>query len=505
MVRGRKNQEDTLVVHALNEHRWINTPVSYTKCASQLSTIQQDIMLMVSGSLQDYMKSFFEDRRHIDKTRPNPLMRDEMISSMPPIHIELSKLSLQHNHYNDVDILLQSMKSMWVNVPTYDEETGLKGGDIHAPVFDSIFVPTDKISKQGETFQYSGDRGLRRRSYIEVTINPRAAAYAFDMSTGYVNHLERIALWCTSCYTPRLYLLLMRHVCHGNMTPVIDYEELKECLGMIERDDVGNVVNEKYSGKFNKFQNLVLKVAKRDMDKLNSENRIEIVLDDSKAENGCEVIYPDGKKRGNPSAIKFHIKRSALGLLKEMKQHRECGEKKILDGFMKQYPYVDKDVLKEILSTVQDNDWKNVQNFMIKTLPVILEQPHRWNGTPESYIILQLKNYINSLSIEDNAPIVTKKASAKKEDTRVLGEYRQEWNRFLSAYDGPLRNLLAVAEHKGSDRGFVWIEFPDKQSLVAYEEAEASNKAEAKRMHDVLASVMPTPTSALVIVRGCKR
>lgn len=500
-----KKEEEMMAIQAMAEHRWINSPVVYTRLCSQLGTVQQDIMLMVSGALQNHVKQFYEEKRYMDKAHPNPLIPAEVLQSMPSIHINLDKLNIGNNHYDKVDELLKSMKQMWVEVPLFNQETGLRNGKVHAPVFDAIFVPANETTKQGDELQYKS--GRRRETYIEVSINPKAAAFAFDMSAGYINHLERIALWCTSCYTSRLYLLLMRYVCYGNMTPVIDYAELKEFLGMIERDEDGTVIGEKYAGKFSKFAALVLNVAKKDMIKLSAENKIEITLDESKTDNGYEAIFPGKARRGNPSQIKFYIKHSTLGQIRNAKLHREQSEKKLLDSLLAQYPYLDSDVMSDIFAVVDDKKWKDFQKFLLKELPSIIETPHRWSGTPESYVVMQIRNFIDSLSVAEAPKVEKEPRKEKKASTKIIGAYYREWKEFLSLYDGVFKPMLELAEHKGSDRGFMWIEFPDKECLSIFESAESDprNSKEVKHLHDVLASVMPTPMAAMVLVRGCKR
>ncbi len=55
---------------ALNELRWINTPVNYTSYAKSYSLLQQDVMLSVSGRLQDHFAKLLNDHRYLSKERP---------------------------------------------------------------------------------------------------------------------------------------------------------------------------------------------------------------------------------------------------------------------------------------------------------------------------------------------------------------------------------------------------------------------------------------------------
>lgn len=526
-----KNKGTELIKLALNQHRWINTPASYTTIGSQLQSLQQDVMLMVSGKLQDYMKKYFEEEHHKDRknsycgSHVSPLISEQALREMPPIRINLSDLGVSDTNYAYVEKMLKAIQELWIRVPVFDTNSGLKNGELRVPVFKKIFIPSKDTNAEGEEYRYrraaGGEhlqRGRRRCPYIEVAINSEAAAYAFDMSAGYINHLERIALWCSSCYTSRLYLLLMKYVGMGNMCPVIDYFELKDFLGMIDRDEEsGEVTGEKYRGFFSRFSKSVLNVAKRDMERLSIDNKIEIVLDETRAENGYEAIYRGERKRGNPDAIRFYIKRNALGIARDIRVHRARGEMKLVAALLEMYPSLDKGGLLEIFSEVSDEMWKNFCKYAYKELPTVVERPHRWNGSAEGFVMYLLKQRAGMVNEEKSSGRKVRddlfgdvaddvRPDGATESTRVEGEYAEEWSRVMSDYDGALKPLLERAVHKGSDRGFIWIEFPDRESLEAYEEAERNPALakDVKRLRKIIASVMPIGMPS-VIVRGVRK
>lgn len=68
--RNKKEDKKGKLQLALNELRWINTPVNYTSYAKSYSLIQQDVMLSVSGRLQDHFAKFLNDHRYLSKERP---------------------------------------------------------------------------------------------------------------------------------------------------------------------------------------------------------------------------------------------------------------------------------------------------------------------------------------------------------------------------------------------------------------------------------------------------
>lgn len=325
---AKKTNSKELVQVALDSHRWINTPVVYTTFGANFNRFQQDVMLQVSGHLQAYMKQYLDDGRYLNKEKPKPIFTSEVLAKgIPPVRIELSNLNVGDTHYSDVDAALDSLRSLWAKKPVFDEQTGIKKGEDWKPVFKNVFVPESAINSEGIEYQYQGsdkvnDDGTveryvpkRKGGYIDVTINDEVAAYVFDMSRGYFNHLERIAYFCNSAHTSRIYLLLMQYVSRGQMSALIPYMELKDHLGMIERKEKSDeILSVKYD-KFSQFCKQVLDVAKKDLERLSDENKTEIEFD-------YEAIYRGMRKRGNPDFIKFKITRTELGKARDQRLHR---------------------------------------------------------------------------------------------------------------------------------------------------------------------------------------
>lgn len=532
-MRNMDKQEKVLL--ALDEHKWINTPVVYTTYGNNFTSFQQDLMLIVSGHFQDYLKKFLDDKSYKNKENPNPMIPKEVVKAMPPIHIDLSEMGIGDNNYSRVDVALNAIRELWAKAPVFDKESGLKTGEDMFPVFKKVHIPTIAYNVEGNSLKYKNKEGLvidssnRRKGYIELTINEEVSSYVFDMHDGYFNHLERIAMWCKSRYTSRLYLLLMRYVSRNNMNPVIRFSEIKEFLGVVERDPkTGVVIKENYR-KYSQFSKMVLNVAKMDMDKLSNEHHIEILLDDNKETNGYRPIYTGRGERGNPDAIQFFIKRSALGLARDTELHRSSSEQKLLSSLLGRYPTLSKDAVLAFFNSVPNNRWSIFQTYVYKDIPKLVENPHRWNGTAESYIMFLIRKKCESLTQniaksiqETNSPSPTEisvdeeinphdvktinQACPIKSDMKKIGEFKEEWETFLLTYKGCLLPLIAKAKHMGSDRGFPWIEFPDKISFDEYERAELNpkNADEVKKMRSILASILHIESPVVIIVRGYK-
>ena len=474
MAKKAKNEDkDEKLQLALNELRWINTPVNYTSYAKRYSLIQQDVMLLVSGRLQDHFAKFLNEHRYLSKERPNGGITKEDLLKMGPIRLRLADFGIDSSHYDELAKVINQMKKIEFHLPRFDPETGLRKGEDYMPIFSKIFIPKNFTSREGEEFNYSGDsntkadedgqevRKFRRDGYIEVTINIEVAKAVFDMADGYFNHLERIAYFCNSAYTSRLYLLLMKYASKGQMHPVIDYNELKDALGMfklkIEKSDDEQpakvVTTEKYQ-KFAQFRKQVLDVARGDMERLCEENKIEIMLsciDPDK--KGYEPIYRGSAKRGNPEKIKFHIKHTPLGVARELEIHRGSSEKRLCAKLMSLYPTLDKERLKAFIADVPEDLWNDFKTYAYNGVPKAVEQPHRWNGTMEDFVFYIMEQWI-------------KQHKAKPELQQQMFDFAEavevkpgekEWQQLVAMLDGDIGEEL---------RKVVFVSYDGKTILV---------------------------------------
>lgn len=484
--KAKKEDKDEKLQLALNELRWINTPVNYTSYAKRYSLIQQDVMLLVSGRLQDHFAKFLNEHRYLSKERPNGGITKEDLLKMGPIRLRLADFGIESSHYDELTKVINQMKKIEFHLPRFDPETGLRKGEDYMPIFSKIFIPKNFTSREGEDFNYSGDsdtkidedgqevRKFRRDGYIEVTINIEVAKAVFDMADGYFNHLERIAYFCNSAYTSRLYLLLMKYASKGQMHPVIDYNELKDALGMfkVKIEKSGDeqpakvVTTEKYQ-KFAQFRKQVLDVARGDMERLCEENKIEIMLsciDPDK--KGYEPIYRGSARRGNPEKIKFHIKRTPLGVARDMELHRGSSEKRLCSKLMSLYPTLDEERLKAFVADVPEDLWNNFKAYAYNGVPKAVEQPHRWNGTMEDFVFYIMEQWIK----QHNAKPKMQQQMFDFAEAEEMKPGEKEWQMFLSLLDNTLASDLSKVTYISFYDGAVCLGVKSKAQVEMIEE-----------------------------------
>lgn len=386
MVMAKKKEQKEMLQVALDKHKWINTPVVYSSLGERFTSLQQDVMLMVSGQLQDNMKQFFDENRYKSKENPKSIFTAEQLSQgLKTVRIQLSALEVGDCNYAWVEQSLDALRDLWIKAPVFNQQTGILEAYQWMPVFKSILIPKRFLAANGQ--EYKVTDFTRREGFLDIEINELAAPYVFDMSRGYVNHLERIALFSHSSYTSRIYMLLMVRLSRGQTNPAIPYLELREHLGMIKRTMKSNEIIETYYNKFSEFRKRVLDVAQKDMLRLKEELKTEITFT-------YEPVYRGTTKRGNPEAVRFHIQRTPLGLAREAQLHRPAAEGKLIGKLLNDYPDLERKTLHDLFALVSDNNWEDFKQYAYKEISKAVKEPHRWGGTVESYVVFLLKNRI---------------------------------------------------------------------------------------------------------------
>lgn len=279
--------------------QWINTPFSFTKIDKQYSLSQQHVLFCVSSHLQEYVTRFFNEKREKGGLRSDYLFevdKEHVAMNVPKIRLKLNELGIDSSHYKDLRKALKELLDFSVRIK-------IDGKVVIQHVFSNITedVVINGYTKEGVAYD-------RSKGEVELKIDPVVAKYAFDMSQGFIHHMAMIARYANRANTPRIYLFLLRQmgINKGKMTFQVPFMALKEYLGMATLSADGTVVEEQYP-KFSQFKKQVLDAVKADFAKLSKEDKTDIVFTD------CSPVYKRGQTRGNPEALLFKVKRTALG------------------------------------------------------------------------------------------------------------------------------------------------------------------------------------------------
>jgi len=290
----------------VQQNSWVKTPYRYTQLGAGLSLIQQQALLMVSRYLQTYIKDFYNMHLDRSKKRPKALFSEHMLNDgIPPMKIYLADLGILPSNYGAARQAIEQINLM-VEHPELDEDGNLTGKTLLTNVFSQF-----GFEDTGEYYHFGDKNGEKqaikmKQPWIDVKINPDVAEWAFDMSQGYVNHLELIASYSSKRPTPRLYLMLMNRTKKGEKQVTIPLVELKEYLGIMPYKDekTGEMVTP--YPKFANFRQKVLDAVQQDLDRMALENHTDITFT-------YELQYPGSRRKGDPEAVIFHVTRTVLG------------------------------------------------------------------------------------------------------------------------------------------------------------------------------------------------
>lgn len=364
---------------------WIKTPFAYTRLASKLTLMQQNVLFMVSDRLQQYIKDFYN--LHLDKShkRPKSLFAEHLLANgIPSFRIYLADLGVQPNNYKTVREAIEEMNVL-VDHPVIDEN-GVPTGEIaFTPVFEEF-----RVRETGDYYRYEteNEEGLRETAisarhygFIDVTINHRVAEWAFDMSAGYVNHYKLIARYASKRTTPRLYLLLMRELGKGRLTARFTIEEVKEYLGIVPyKDETTGQMVTPYP-KFAHFRTKVLEAVRDDLNRMAKNDQTDITFD-------YQLVYPGQRKRGEPEYIDFTIHRTHLGdAYNVVVNHAKLADEPIQTQMVteEQQRYCDDfaAVMADVLSQVSQENIQNsfrqiaFEDYDDKTHTLLLQVPNK--------------------------------------------------------------------------------------------------------------------------------
>jgi hypothetical protein len=139
-------------------------------------------------------------------------------------------------------------------------------------------------------------------------VNNKVAQYSFNMARGYLTHPLPIARYATKQITPRLYFFLQRRMGKEKSATVrCTLTELKNFLGFEPyKDEQTHEWVVPYQ-KFAHFKTKVLDAVQHDLDDMARQNHSDITFT-------YEPIYNNGRKRGDPDFVEFHIVGTALAL-----------------------------------------------------------------------------------------------------------------------------------------------------------------------------------------------
>lgn len=354
---------------------WTKTPFAYSRVGANLTLLQQDVLLRVSDELQEYIQKFFDEKRNELGERPNCLFTPEELMNLRPIEVRISDLGVDTHNYQKISAAVKELNDLTVDFVNRTEKVRSYYrvfAQVDMPVMENSYNLPVKVNGKEKDVVVERSLGV-----VKFYINPLMAKLVFDMRAGYINHLKSIAKDSKKRSTPRAYLLLTRYNNQGRTEVDIPFMDLKEYLGMFERDESGNIVSEQYP-EYARFKRWVLDTAKTDLERMSKLNQSDITFT-------YEPIYKGTTKRGNPEKVHFNIISTPLGKAHAHMMHADAAIKKLMAYVVKQVPGIDTAQAEAVMKRVPYPYFDEYQRQAYKAIQAAVAR-HDINDMP-TYIL----------------------------------------------------------------------------------------------------------------------
>lgn len=276
------------------QRKMITQPITFTYLNGEISMMQTRIQAMIMDKLQERIAKALKQKA--ESGFNGDLFSDADFAPLPggktlflTFDVKYSELGVDPSHYKDVDMAAKAMQSI-----VYEKDVIMENGSHgveYTVVFDKVTIPNDDDSSTS---------AKERRDTIKLRMLPETAHDLFRI-TPYHRYLKDAIFLFSSGYTGRIYLLINANKQVGDWT--IEYEKLRKILLTSYDRATHRAVVDKYKD-FHDFKKRVLEPARKEI--ADAADRVDCTFD-------YELKYPEGKKRGTPEAIIFHIHLTDLG------------------------------------------------------------------------------------------------------------------------------------------------------------------------------------------------
>ena len=143
--------------------------------------------------------------------------------------------------------------------------------------------------------------------------------------------------------------------------------------------------------KYNKVKSLVLEPSKKELDELCQQGQVDFTFT-------YEAVYENGRKKGNPDKIMFHMEKGRMGLERDrvVKEHNQ--QQYLMNKLVERYEGLDIFELMPLVRRVPTDKFEALRDYCLKELPVLFEKAHR--DRPANYVLTVIENWILALEKE---------------------------------------------------------------------------------------------------------
>lgn len=401
-------QSSSSIVQDFRRSDWLYNPVIYTQISGDFTLMQQRVFIGVVEKLQDrIMDSINEQKR--TKQWPMLFSKEEMGENID-IRIDARSLGVTPERYPELKQALEQLMGMKFGYVKHRGKTTTyeMGVLFHYIAMD---IPDELVRRGGEMVPRTRSTGKIRIKMDKDNVNN-----FLSMAGGYTMHLARIAQICKKKRTPRIYIFLSfyRDSPQGKS---FDYKDFCAFLGIDDDSYVANCIerlskqlkNEEITKsefaerraaiketdnpfhKYNKVKSLVLEPSKKELDELCQEGQVDFTFT-------YEAVYENGRKKGNPDKIIFHMEKGRMGLERDrvVKEHNQ--QQFLMDKLVERYENLDIFELMPLVRRVPTDKFEAFRDYCLKEIPILFEKAHR--DRPANYVLTVIENWILAIEKE---------------------------------------------------------------------------------------------------------
>ena len=423
MDRSPKKQEKTIIENLPAESgHWIKQPWNLTFVKGEMSLTQLNIMFSLVYKLQSNINEVLKGNK--DSLFPDAVYDKNMNLK---ISIPLSEVVDHPQRYKDVAISAYRL----YNIHDIIEYKG-EDGELHRKMA-HLFVSVDVPVIEGTT---------RRKGEIVFEINKSMIDQVFKVER-YINYIKGIVGNFRSGHTARLYMYIKAYL--SNYDPekgfarwVVGYTELREMLGYRVwaspgKDENGNKLKEtwveKKYGLYKNFKLKVLESARKELEELAKENKVECYFSYDEITD-TKAVYETGPKK-----ISFKIWLTDFG----RQQRQAIGDKSNvykIEGILRNELNLKTTQIRTTLNliTPENSDFllKKVQELKVYILT------HEEIKAPEKYIYKSLREALRAW----------KNGSEEEMSDETAGEYVEYEEVKETSSPTPQKTSIPIVENR---------------------------------------------------------
>lgn len=493
MAKNKKSDEQEKQETSLLPRDWLYNPVVYSQISGDFTLLQQRILAGVLEEMQDKILRSINDKED-GCLFPSLFSEEEMMGDSTTIEISPKKFGINPEHYDYLEEAMKDLANKRIGFPKAYKD---KMNYVVAPLFARLELPM-------------GER--RRVGKVKVVMLNENIRDFLSMDKGYTEYLSRITQISKKVRTPRIYTFLASFKDAGHKK--VDYKDFCKFLGIDDetaRSDRLNRINEQLKNKeinqkeanerlealtkwenpfrkWNKVQSQILDPAKMELDTFSDRDQIDITFD-------YEALYEDGRKRGNPSHIRFTIVKKRLAIEhdaeKRVSRQRHLLVRTMCDWCKDFKPYD----LRELVAMVRDEDVDDFVNFCLCDIRDKVERKQPDNVA--AYATAIMENYIKELNRKRDIKLTDQLQPMdlfkKTEAELITGGAADKWQELISTVGEPAGSLLRKVRFNGLRNGQFYV-------TISKEDAQAWRNTDMNTAYDTARRLLDLPKLAPAIV-----